>query len=201
MSSSSNGFGAPDARRAAWERRLLARARKGSRPALDALAEWYSTWLRRRGRGRLPRWARGAADTSDMVQDALQSTFARLTAFEPAHAGALRAYLRRALENRIRDQLRRASVRWTAGVDDLDSLTPAAGATPLEKLLEDEDWERYLAGLQRLRARERRLLVGRVELGYSYRQLAFIERLPSADAARKAVRRALVRLSSVMPHA
>jgi DNA-directed RNA polymerase specialized sigma24 family protein len=55
--------------------------------------------------------------------------------------------------------------------------------------------------LQRLSVRDRRLLVGRVELGYNYRQIAFIERMPSADAARKAVRRALVRLSRVMPHA
>ena len=41
--------------------------------------------------------------------------------------------------------------------------------------------------------------VGRAELGYTYAQLAAIERLPSADAARKALKRAVLRLSAVMP--
>ena len=199
--SSTGEWSEPDARRAAWERRLLARAKRGSRPAINTLADWYSSWLRRWARGRLPRWARGAVDTSDVVQDALGRTFSRLAWFEPAHAGALRAYLRRAVENRIRDQLRRAAYRQTVGAGDLANRTHVDGATQLQQLMDDEAWGRYLDGLQRLNARDRRLLVGRVELGYNYRQIAFIERLPSADAARKAVRRALVRLSSEMPHA
>ena len=45
----------------------------------------------------------------------------------------------------------------------------------------------------------RRLIVGRPELGYNYRQLAFTERLPSAEAARKAMQRALARLLEAMP--
>ena len=66
-------------------------------------------------------------------------------------------------------------------------------------LVDDEAWGRYLQGLKRLNARDRRLIVGRAELGYSYRQLAFTERLPSPEAARKAMRRALVRLLGAMP--
>ena len=54
-------------------------------------------------------------------------------------------------------------------------------------------------GLKRLKVRDRRLIVGRAELGYNYDQLAAIERLPSPDAARKALKRAVVRLSEVMP--
>ena len=46
----------------------------------------------------------------------------------------------------------------------------------------------------RLKGRDRRLIVGRAECGYSYRQLAFMERLSSAEAARKAMGRALRRL-------
>ena len=41
-------------------------------------------------------------------------------------------------------------------------------------------------------------IVGRAELGYTYAQLAAIERLPSADAARKALKLAVLRLSAVM---
>ena len=65
--------------------------------------------------------------------------------------------------------------------------------------MDDETWGHYVAGLKRLTTRERRLLVGRAELGYNYRQLAFVEGLSTANAARKAVRRALVRLIAVMP--
>ena len=44
---------------------------------------------------------------------------------------------------------------------------------------------RYLQGLKRLNAGDRRLLVGRAELGCSHRQLVFTERLLSPEAARK----------------
>ena len=53
--------------------------------------------------------------------------------------------------------------------------------------------------LKRLTVRDRRLIVGRAELGYTYAQLAAIERLQSADAARKALKLAVLRLSAVMP--
>ena len=68
----------------------------------------------------------------------------------------------------------------------------------LLQLFDDEAWRRYRDGLERLRPRDRRLIVGRAELGYSYRQLALIERLPSTDAARMALRRALIRLGDLM---
>ena len=201
MTTSTPDFSEPDALRATWERRLLARARMGSRPALNTLADWYSSWLRKWARGRLPRWVRGAVDTSDVVQDALSNTFSRLTWFEPAHAGALRAYLRRAVENRIRDQLRRAAHRRVADAAELPVRAFDGCAPQLRQLMDAEAWGRYLDGLKCLNARDRRLIVGRVELGYNYRQLAFIEHMPNADAARKAVRRALIRLSGEMPHA
>ena len=72
------------------------------------------------------------------------------------------------------------------------------GAPQLRRLVDDEAWRRYLDGLQHLRPRDRRLIAGRVELGYNYRQLALLERLPSTDAARMALRRALIRLGDVM---
>ncbi len=73
------------------------------------------------------------------------------------------------------------------------------GAPQLQRLVDDQAWRRYLEGLRLLRPRARRLVVGRAELGYNYRQLALIERLPSTDAARMALRRALIRLGEVMP--
>ena len=160
----------------------------------------YGSWLRNWARGRLPQWVRGTVDTSDVVQDTLQHTLARLEGFESPRAGALRAYLRRALENRIHDEFRRATRRQDAALPDPPVPASDDGAPQLRRLLDEEVWRRYVDGLRRLRPRDRRLIVGRAELGYSYQQLASIERLPSSDAARMALRRALVRLSNVISH-
>ena len=147
----------------------------------------------------MPRWVRGALDTSDLVQDTLHHTFARLESFKPNHRGSLQAYLRRSIENRIRDELRRAACRRDYTLPEERVRTSEEGAPQFRQLMDDETWEHYLTGLKRLTKRDRRLVVGRAELGYNYRQLAFVEGLSSANAARKAVRRALVRLLGVMP--
>ena len=177
------------------EQVLLERVRTGDRSAVDALFARYLPWLKRWARGRLPVWVRGAVDTSDLVQDALQRTFAQLDAFESKQAGALRLYLRRAVENRIRDELRRAARRRDSIAPDEGVRFSDAAAPQHRQLVADETWRGYLRRLQHLSPRERRLIVGRGELGYNYRQLAFVEGLPSSDAARMALRRALLRLS------
>ena len=92
--------GEPDPADSSSESRLLEEARQGSSRAADALFERYRSWLRKRVRGRLPPWARGSLDTSDLVQDALHHTFARLNGFKSNRASALRVYLRRGVENR-----------------------------------------------------------------------------------------------------
>ena len=201
MSPSSNDTGRADPPDSGSEQRLLNRVRRGSSSAVNALFERYAPWLRRRASGRLPQWARSGVTTSDLVQDVLHHTYARLNWFESKHVSALRAYLRRAVENRVQDEMRRAIRR-------LDNTRLAPGEEPLrpfedtapqyQQLLHDEMWGRYREGLKRLKVRDRRLIVGRAELGYNYEQLAAIERLPSPDAARKALKRAVIRLSEVM---
>ena len=180
------------------ESRLLEQVRQGSRGAAEALFERYGSWLRRLTRGRLPRRARGSLDTSDVVQEALSYTFTRLDWFESKRASALRAYLRRVAENRIRDELRRATRRRHAIAPEQRVRMSDEGAPQLRRLIDDEAWRRYVDGLRCLSPRDRRLIAGRVELGYNYRQLALVERMPSPDAARMALRRALIRLSDVM---
>ena len=190
--------GERDSRGVAAEQRLLERVRQGSLSAVDALFERYAPWLRQWARGRLPPWVRGAIDTSDLVQDTLHHTFARLGGFKSKQASALRAYLRRGVENRIRDQMRRTIRRRESIAPDERILLSEEGAPQHQALVADEAWRRHLDGLARLTARDRRLIVSRTELGYSYRQLAFVERLPSPDAARVALRRAVIRLSDVI---
>ena len=181
------------------EQRLLDRVRQGSESALGTLLTRHASWLRRWARGRLPVWARDGLDTSDLVQDALHGTLVRLSTLRSTHAAALRSYLRRAVENRIGDHLRRAILRRSVVAPSERPLLSEDAAPQLQQVLEDESWARYLEGLKHLTPRHRRLVVGRVECGYSFRQLALIERLSSPDAARMAFQRALVRLSNVMP--
>ena len=179
------------------ERSLLERARRGSHSAVAALFERYRPWLRRWARGRLPRRARGAIETSDLVQETLARTFAHLKSFKSSHANALRAYLRRAVENRIRDELRRATFRQ--GVILPDGAVRASDDAPqLGQLIDDETWRRYLHALKRLPDRDRRLIVGRAELGHNSAKLAFVERLSSPAVARVMLRRAVLRLSALM---
>ena len=184
-----------DSSMALWER-----ARKGDSGALNRLFARYLPRLHRWAHGRVPTWARDGADTADFVQETVLSTLRRLDAFEPQREGALMAYLRRSLLNRIRDQFRLFSRR-----PDMDSLSDGLAEqvasddeSPLDAAVSRADQQRYRAALVRLRPIDRRAIVASIELGYSYEQLALVLNKPSAPAARLAVRRALIRLGREM---
>jgi len=172
---------------------LFRRAREGDGGALDQLFARYLPRLRRWAHGRVPLWARNSVDTGDLVQETALRAYANLPHFEPHHnKGALFGYLRRALINRIHDQFRHASRHPAPSELDENSLDP--GSSPLESAIDEEDRRRYDAAVQRLRPSDRAAIIGRVELGYSYEQLALILEKPTPEAARLAVRRALLRL-------
>jgi len=183
---------------AVWESTLslLARARAGDAQALNDLFARYVPSLRRWATGRLPRWARDLADTPDVVQETLLQTFKRIEGFEHRGEGAFQAYLRQAVMNRVRDELRKA--RHRAETVELSSGLPDEQASPLEQAVGAEALERYDAALERLTAEERELIVARVELGLTYSEVAAAVGRPSSDAARMAVGRALVRLAEEM---
>jgi RNA polymerase sigma-70 factor (ECF subfamily) len=178
---------------------LLRRARAGDQQALGRLFERYMPWLYRWAHGRLPVWARHSMDTADVVQETLLQTVRNLGTFEPQREGALLGYLRRSLVNRIRDLFRYASRHPVP--EDLDNLEDSVlyeGASPLDQAIDEQDQRRYQDALARLSAGERDAIIGRLELGYSYEQLALILKKPTPGAARVAVRRALLRLSDEM---
>jgi RNA polymerase sigma-70 factor (ECF subfamily) len=175
---------------------LLARARQGDAEALNELFSRYLPPLRRWARGRLPQWTRDLRDTDDLVQETLLQTLRRIDSFEPRHEGALQAYLRQALVNRVRDEVRR--VKRQPAANTLDEAQADSAVSPLEEAIGAEAMERYEAALQRLTDDERSMVIARVEMGNSYQQIAAAHGKPSADAARMAVARALVRLASEM---
>src|SRR5262245_38800523 len=175
---------------------LLERARAGDRAAIDALFARCVPPLLRWSRGRLPLWARDLADTHDVVQEAVLQTFKHLETFEVRGEGALQAYLRQAVLNRIRDHIRRVGRRPVA--TELDSQHEDLAPSPLEHAVGRETVERYEAALARLSEADRELIIASVELGYAPEQVAEMTGRASADAARKAARRALVKLAEEM---
>lgn len=175
---------------------LVARAQGGDRAALDALFTRHAPPLRRWASGRLPKWARDLADTDDLVQEALLQTFKRIDSFEARGAGSLHAYLRQAVLNRIRDELRRRHRR--PDLTELDSQKADNGVSPLEQAIGREALDRYEDALAQLKPEEQEAIIARVEMGYTYPELAESLGKPSADAARQTAQRALVRLIEVM---
>jgi RNA polymerase sigma-70 factor (ECF subfamily) len=175
---------------------LLELAKEGDPQALDRLLERCVPALRRWAHGRLPASARGMNDTADIVQDTIISAMRRLEAFESRHQGALMAYLRQAVMNRIRDIIRQHKRRpeisgLSEGIED-------KATSPLEAAIGSQNLERYEAALLQLKRADREAIIGRLEMLYDYDELATVLGRPSASAARMAVTRAMRRLAVAM---
>jgi RNA polymerase sigma-70 factor (ECF subfamily) len=173
---------------------LVISARSGNRVALEALLERCLPQLRRWAHGRLPAHARGTLDTNDLVQEAALHVLARLDKFEPRHVGAMQAYLRMSVINRIRDEIRRVGRRPAAV--ELPDEPPSDATSPLEATIREEAYERYRDALTRLRTRDREMVVARVEVQWTIQEIAERFGMPSVDAARVAVSRSLKRLTA-----
>lgn len=178
---------------------LLALARQGDVGALDRLIARYRPRLVFWAHGRLPRSARDLSDTDDLVQDTLIRTIDNLDTFVPETEGSFVAYLRRALWNRIRDELRRARTR-PSRVPTEGSLLLDDNASPLETLISAEKVARYETALAALDPPLAEAIIARFELRHSFAELAGMLNKPSPDAAREYVERAVVALSRQLQH-
>jgi len=177
-------------------RELLIQARAGNQEARERLWARYLPRLQRWAAGRLPRWARDIVDTDDLVQTTLLRSLNKFEGIEPRFDGALQAYLRQALLNQIRDLVRTAHVK--PPVREIESQDKDAGPSPLEEAVGRQAAQRYEASLERLSAEDREAIVLKIEMGYAYPEVAEALDKPSVDAARMAVRRALLRLAKEM---
>jgi RNA polymerase sigma factor (sigma-70 family) len=142
---------------------LLARARAGDEAALDEVFARAIPLLKRWASGRLPRWARDMIDTDDLVQETVISTLKHIDVFEYRVDSALQAYLRHAVMNRIRNEIRRATRHPSAEI--LDSGGPDPGLSPLEELIGKQTMEDYDHALAALDPDKREAIIARVELG------------------------------------
>ncbi len=175
---------------------LLTKVRAGDEAARGRLVVRYLSLLRHWAHGRLPPRARGLADTEDLVQTTLIRALDHVETFEPRREGAFLAYLRKILLNEIRGAVRRAN----RGPDQepLGAELPDARPSPLEAAIGAEAIVRYEAALAMLTEEQRQAVVLRIELGFTYKEVAEAMGGASEDAARMLVTRALAHLTEVM---
>lgn len=177
----------------AW--RLLAQIRRSRSGALGRLVERCLPDLKHWAHRRLPRWARAAADTSDLVQDAALHTLRRGDRLDVRGRRALASYLREAVRNQIRDEHRRFSRRGVhQELGDASDALADRSPSPFDVALADERHARYRAALEQVSAADRELIVAHLELGYSHDQLGCMTGR-SRNAARMALERAIGRLA------
>ena len=176
--------------------KLLDKVGSGDKEALDVLCARYLPRLQRWARGRLPEETRGLVDTDDVVQDVLMQTLEQAPSFDPEHSGAFLGYARRAIQNRIRDELRRAK-RKPSGDQSAGNVIDHK-PSPLEEAIGTETLERYEAALGRLTLTEQAAITARLEARMTYEEIADELGKPTAGAARMAVSHALLRLAQEM---
>lgn len=172
---------------------LVVKAREGDRMAVEALLQRCLPQLKRWAHGRLPAAARGSLDTGDLVQETVLHVLRRLDHFEPRHVGAMQAYLRQSVINRIRDEVRK--IGRQAPPSELPEDLASDLTSPLEFAVKSEAYERYRTALEELPQRDREMIVARIEVQWSLAEIASRFGMRTSDAARMAVGRALKKLT------
>jgi RNA polymerase sigma factor (sigma-70 family) len=140
--------------------------------------------------------ARTLFDTADLVQETLLRTLERLDQIEVRGPGGFQAYVRSAVLNRMRDQIRWANRR--PGADAVLEADEDPGPSPLELAIGADLAGRYEQALGTLSEEDRQVLHLRIELDYDWEEIAAMTDRPSRDAARMQVTRALRRLAEAM---
>ncbi len=177
---------------------LLRLAKDGDARARDQLLTRYLPRLQRWADGRLPMHARSLLDTDDVVQDTLLRVLEGLDRIELRRPDGFQSYVRQAVLNRIRDE-----VRWAArrpGPDGIPETLQDPLPSPLENAIGADMIARYERGLARLDEDDQQLLHLRIELDFDYEEIAAMTGRKSRDAARMAIQRALARLAEAMDH-
>jgi RNA polymerase sigma factor (sigma-70 family) len=173
---------------------MLRRAREGDQAAWGMLYQQYRGTLRSTAERSLPRSVRGSTDGEDVVQDVFLRVSRHLRHLDVPHEGAFLAYLRRAVINKVVDEVRR-SARVPARVSMPPNVV-SGGKSPLQDMIGREQLSSYRAALIRLGPREREILKLRVDQGLPYHEVARQLGIATPDAARVAGARALRHLAA-----
>lgn len=177
---------------------LLAKVKDGDEVARDQLCATYLPMLKRWAHGRLPDYARDLAETDDMVQNTLIRALNKLDSFSALREGAFLAYLRKILLNNIRMEIRRFSNQNNLLNQHQKGETTQQATSALEQAIGSEVIEKYERALMKLPEAAREAVILRVEMDYSYPEIAAATTCASANAARMLVARSLYKLAGHM---
>jgi RNA polymerase sigma factor (sigma-70 family) len=120
---------------------------------------------------------------------------------ELLHEQAFLSYLLTSIRHRIVDEVRRTRRQPAFALDDAGNRSVDRGVSPLQRLITRESLRPYARALACLDDRDRQLIVLRRVRGLSCLEVAVRLGLPSAAAARMAVKRALQRLEKSLNQA
>lgn len=179
---------------------LLTFVQQGDELALDVLCARHLPALERWATGRLPAGARDLLETGDIVQETVVRALRGIDRFEHQRPGALLAYLRTAIMNRIRDEARRVE-RRPLGTELEPERHVESSPSPLEDLIGRESIELYERALETLNDADREAVVARLEMGLSFDEIAGLIGKSNANAARMTFNRALLRVAEEMRRA
>ena len=175
---------------------LVEQARRGNQDAWEVLVARYRGPLKRFAQARLANQGHGFVDTDDVVQEVTINVFRRLHRIELRFPGALLAYLRRSVANRVADEHRRTMRQGL--VASLPEDLPDPQQSPLDLTMDNEKLRLYRTALMTLGADDRLAIVMRLERGASYEDIAARLGKPTPNAARVAVARAMYKLAKRM---
>lgn len=175
---------------------LLERVRSGDPAARDRLFERALPALQRWAKRRLPVGARDLHDTDDLVQVSLTRAFHHLESFESRGQGAFLAYVRQILLNAIRDEIRRSVRHPQRG--ELQEEIADGRPSALENAVGRDTVESYERALASLHPDHQEAVIMRIELDMTYQEIADQLAMPSSEAARKMIGRAVVKLAEHM---
>jgi RNA polymerase sigma-70 factor, ECF subfamily len=175
---------------------LLGHAADGDDQAREALCKRYRRPLLLLARGRLPASSRGMMETEDLVHDVIIRSVQRAPELRDIDSGGFLFYMRRGVLNALANEYRKSRVQPRQV--ELDTQQPNDEPSPLDEFIKKEELDLYEEALQALRPADQDLIIARIELKQSYRQIAIELGRPSEDAARMAVKRAIARLAEKM---
>jgi len=191
-----NAHSAESAQSVSSTKNLVDQGKAGDQGAFDRVFAKVLPRVRRWAHGRIPRGTRSTGDTADVVQDAALRAWRRINHVTLSQKGDFEAYVRHAVQNRIRDEAR--VQRRRPAPDQLDIDVQDDQPSPLDQAVEAQAARRYETAFSQLTDEERELLLARFEFGFSHQQVAELLGKPSAAAARMATVRAVERLKALM---
>lgn len=173
---------------------LVERAQSGDERAIELIYERYILRVKNWTRGRIPTRARDLEDTHTVAHDVLVRVLLKTVDDENSIRSSFRAYVRRAVRNRLID----LGARKTPFREELSENEASSRIGKLEDMLATEFETDLQNRIQALPRDAREILHLRFERELGYERIAELLNLGSADAARMRTNRVLARLRKDM---